>query len=510
MLDIDAGSSYHPARDPFALSRIAAALEPLGLVSYLACTSSYSGGLHLYFPFQNAQSSWKLAITVTTLIENAGFRVKPGQLEVFPDPKPYVVNGQPNLFNAHRLPLQVGSYLVDPDFQPVWSDHQRFVQQWHFCQTQNDVRSEVLQLQLKQMKRRSYAVSGKAEKFINDLNAEIEPGWTDFGQTNYLLGRITMREYIFRHVLSGGEPLSGQALTEAVVDVARSLPGYNDYCRHRHDIEQRAEEWSRCIENSHYFHYGDALGKFKAKQQRETSGDSQIQVVIDQLPSWNYQQSESARERIRRAIADLLEQESLPATATARFRALVQHGIGGGTLYRYRELWHPLFLNRRFQEVNDLCLENGESVETPPHPPTSPEENRGDCFWEASPRSNPPSLLSAVGRNSLSSEPCSYSADPHNLSGRNSLLVQPAHLSQHWVKRQLAETRYVTQMQQFLHSGDPILIAEAIAWVKGKQGMVAFNQVANHQLVTDLRLATEKPPPDLCSGQTNDSLYSRS
>jgi hypothetical protein len=36
MLDIDASSQYHPSRDPYALTRILAALEPLGLVAHLA------------------------------------------------------------------------------------------------------------------------------------------------------------------------------------------------------------------------------------------------------------------------------------------------------------------------------------------------------------------------------------------------------------------------------------------------------------------------------------------
>ncbi len=92
----------------------------------------------------------------------------------------------------------------------------------------------VLRRILKQLKRERYQVSTKAEKFINDLNAEIELGWTGPGQTNYLLGRITMREYIFRHILNGGHPLSGETLVDAIVEVAQSLPGYFEYCRHRH------------------------------------------------------------------------------------------------------------------------------------------------------------------------------------------------------------------------------------------------------------------------------------
>lgn len=59
-----------------------AALEPLGLVQPVICTSSYSRGLHLYFPFDTEQKTWAIALAVSTLLENAGFKLTPGQLEV--------------------------------------------------------------------------------------------------------------------------------------------------------------------------------------------------------------------------------------------------------------------------------------------------------------------------------------------------------------------------------------------------------------------------------------------
>ncbi|MGQ9873288.1 hypothetical protein [Leptodesmis sp.] len=349
LLDIDRDSLYHPKQDPLAVGRLIAALEPLGLVSYVACTSSYSGGLHLYLPFAQPQNSWKLAIALAALLEAAGFRLRPGQLEVFPNPKPYVVNGTPTLFNAHRLPLQIGSYLLNEDLAPVWSTQQSFVQQWQFAQYRNQLTAITVQQVIKQFRRKPYLISGRADKFINDLNAEIELGWTGFGQTNRLLGRITMREYIFHHVLVGGEPLQGEALVQRVVEVARSLPGYHDYCRHRHEIEQRAAEWVRCIERSHYFHYGSASGRFKGKQNLA----AELQTVVEQAPNWNQEQSLAARERIRQAIADLLTQEALPTTATARFHALVRYGIGGSTLYRHRDLWHPSCFQAETDKLNN-------------------------------------------------------------------------------------------------------------------------------------------------------------
>lgn len=496
LLDIDIGSLYHPKQDPFAISRIVAALEPLGLVSHVACTSSYSNGLHLYFPFQQAQSSWKLAIAVSTLLENAGFKIKPGQLEVFPDPKPYSVNGKPSLFNAHRLPLQIGSYLLNEEFQPIWGTQQSFVQQWQFVQTRNDVGAAVLRRILKQAKRHRYAVSTKAEKFINDLNAEIELGWTDYGQTNYLLGRITMREYIFHHVLAGGKPLVGGALVNAIVEVARSLPGYFEYCRHCHEIEHRAQEWARCIENSHYFHYGDAAGKFRAKSDDTRLSSPDLDTAIAKAPTWNQQQSESARDRIRHAIAELLEQDALPANATSRFHALVNYGIGGGTLYNHRDLWHPNHL-----------VTTPESVENPPYPPTLNTNRVGDCFEEASPTHSSTSLFPSAGSNHLNDKGSSDLALQDNETGRNSFLaqspsndasalsqdisyvqqalfeikaaqearqaaVQIAYEQQQQINRQASELRQIARMQQFLDSGDPILMAEAIAWAQVNPGVL--------------------------------------
>lgn len=490
LLDIDIGSPYHPKQDPFALPRIIAALEPLGLVRSIACSSSYSGGLHVYLPFQQAQSSWQLAIALAALLENAGFKLCPGHLEVFPNSKPYTVDGTPSLFNAHRLPLQTGSYLLNEDFQPIWTSQKSFIQQWHLAQQCNDIAKTTLKQILKQAKRRQFHISGKAEKFINDLNTEIELGWTGYGQTNRLLGRITMREYIFHHVLSGGEPLEGAALIAAIVETAQSLPGYRDWCRHQHELEQRTEEWVRCIENSRYFHYGDPSGKFKAKE---------IDAAIEQLPSWNQRQSEATRDRIRRAIADLLEQGTLPSRATARFRALLQYNIGGGSLYRHRDLWHPSYL-----VGFDV---SAQSNEIPPNPPTT-KDSQLDCVEDASNWHNHPSLLPTTdGDMPASNDFDGLTASINEASGSNLLLplesgnselelsqgiqyvqqvlfdlkaqqearqeaARTAQQHQQRIKQEASETRHVVRMQQYLASGDPILVAEALAWAQVNHGIL--------------------------------------
>ena len=345
----------------------------MGLVRHIACTSSYSRGLHLYFPFQQAQSSWQLAIVLACLLENAGFKLQPGQLEVFPNPKPYAADGNLSLFNAHRLPLQIGSYLLNEEFQPIWSDSQAFVRHWQHAQQRNDIDSKTLKQILKQARRKHFGISGKAEKFVNDLNAEIELGWTGSGQTNRLLGRITMRAYIFHHILSGGEPLQGKALINEVVETARSLPGYSEWCQHQHEIEHRAEEWARCIENSHYFHFGD-----QAKKPKPDIQDAELTAAINQSPSWNQRQSAATRDRIRCAIADLLEKNSLPIRATARFQTLLKYGIGGASLYRHRDLWHPNYFD--IESTPDLTDATELPVENPPYPPNINTDSQLDAL----------------------------------------------------------------------------------------------------------------------------------
>jgi hypothetical protein len=496
LLDIDSTSTYHPKQDPLALSRLLAALEPLGLTTPVVCTSSYTGGLHLYFPFEQAQNSWELATGLATVLENAGFKLKAGQLEVFPNPKPYVVQGTLSLFNAHRLPLQAGSYLLNAELQPVWSDQRRFVQQWQFAQSRNDLQTATLKQLIKQAKRKQYQVSGKADKFINDLNAEIERGWTGSGQTNRLLGRITMRCYIFHHVLMGGDPLSGQALADQIVETARSLPGYDEWCRHQHEIEKRAADWARCIESSRYFPYGQDASSQTPSGSKGQPSESTAPTSL----SWNQQQSEAARERIRQAIADLLDKNSLPPTATARFQALVQYGIGGSTLYRHRDLWHPACLWKTPPDLpnsNNSPLASEDATANGQIPSSllaktdrnlSSNTASSDLFTSLEANTgrniNQDNAFHSDGsQNGHSNEQQSSSTHNGNTPTEAGFVQQALFDVKAWLeavqeaarevreesdraKQSAQHTNHIARMQQYLNSGDPILMAEALAWAE--------------------------------------------
>jgi hypothetical protein len=343
------------------------ALEPMGLVRTVICTSSSSGGLHLYLPFAEAIPSWKVAMATTSVLENAGFAVTPGQIEVFPNAKAFAAS--PTLFNGHRLPLQQGSYLLNRDLEPRFSDRQLFSQQWRQAATANLCTEASVDTVIRQAKRHQYRVSTKAQKFLNDLNAEIEVGWTDTGQTNHLLGRIAMRSYIFGHILYAPEPLEGEALIADIVRIAQGLPGFSDWCQHRDELNKKAKEWARSVENSHYYPYG---GK---------AFEASTETTHTHEPTWNERQSREARERIRTAVAEMLNEGVWPTSATARFRALKGHKIGSDTLYHHKDLWHPDH------------LEDSPPEPTPPDAGESPSFGARDSFL--------PNLFDASGGNAL-------------------------------------------------------------------------------------------------------------
>ena len=388
LLDIDSGSPYHPKRDPIAFYRLRTALESLGLVADLLLTSSNSGGIHIYLPIDGKVVSWKLGTAIAAVLENTGFKVVPGWLEVFPNRKPYAADGSKTRFNGHRLPLQHGSYLLNENLEPTHSSHEAFCRQWDFAAKRNTLSTKVMNRVIKQAKRKNYRVTGKAQKFLNDLNAEIELGWTAQGQTNRLLGRIAMRSFIFGHVLYADKPLEGRELVKDIARVAKSLPGFKDFCRHQHELMKKAKGWVRAIAKSHYFPYSSSKSlKIKGKDSDEGTVDSQS---VEE-PTWNEKQAIEARQRVQKGVLDLCRQEAMPELATHRYSLLCSYGVSARTLYRNSDLWHPGHI-----KAAQLKLMQTIAISL------SPEEEEALCAVGAAASSKSTSLLWAIGGNTLS------------------------------------------------------------------------------------------------------------
>ncbi len=144
-----------------------------------------------------------------------------------------------------------------------------------------------------------------------------------------------MREYVFGHILRGGEPITGQALVDAIVTVAVELPGYQEHCQHQHEIDKLASDWARDIEaSSRYYPYDPS-------KRREPAPPLESQPQ-NNIVSFNQQLALDAAQRIKAAIATLQATNRLPTGTAARADAIIALArCSNQTLHKYKALWHP-------------------------------------------------------------------------------------------------------------------------------------------------------------------------
>ena len=321
LLDLDAGGDYCTAE---GVAQIRAALETIGITRTLLIRSSWSGGLHLYLPFAELVNTFNLAVTLKECLQTQGLRLQAGQLEIFPNVKAYGVQTFIE-YMGHRLPLQPGSgsCLLDDALNPIGSSLARFFWLWDGAAGHQDMEALCHAMKIgrdnhrKRPKRRSHPV----ESWRHDLDLEITEGWTDYGQTNHLLKTIACYGHVF-------ESIQGQALIDYTLRIALNCPGYEQYCRHQHDIERKVTAWVRAVEGYYW-----PLGTTPS---RDTSQPK------NNLVPFNQQQAEDAQHRIRAAYAELEQSGELPEQITARAKAIAQAAkVSQQTLYKHLSLWHP-------------------------------------------------------------------------------------------------------------------------------------------------------------------------
>jgi hypothetical protein len=331
LLDIDVKSPYHPKQNPEAITEIQIALETIGITRTLLVRSSWSDGLHLYFPLNGAVNTFNLAVAVKFCLQTQGFEVKEGQLEIFPNDKSYGVVTK-ILYKGHRLPLQpeTGSWLLDDDLQAISNQLSDLFQVWDTAsigQDMAELNSALLiarQNRLTKPRRRLNNI----EAWRRDLEITIAEGWTGAHQTNHLLKQIGCYGVVFKE-------LSGDALIKYIHETAIAAPGYTEWCGHKHQIEVRSRSWAKAVEKYYW-----PLGTH-----------AKTRPANDIVP-FNQRRSKTAQEEIKAAISILEEGDRLPETITARAQAISElAGTSLGTLYRHKDLWHP-----KYQELEEKCV----------------------------------------------------------------------------------------------------------------------------------------------------------
>jgi len=325
LIDIDRESLYHPANDPAALPRIRQALESIGIYRTVLVRSSESKGLHLYSFFSEALPTFEVGRAIAYALTSATLTIAPGTLEVFPNAKRYRPD-QPSNYNGHRLPLQKGSFLLNRDCEPVTNDISYFLEVADLTARGNDITEIINSFEIaKEHARKSNFTKTGEPKGLRgrlwkaDCERVIELGWTGNGQTNQLLGVIAQYGRVFKG-------LADQALEQFVLQTAIACPGYSEYCRHQHEIEQRCRDWAHSAQKAYTPYVGDRVGSMWSEQKERKANRH------------NDDQAATALERIKNAIAQLGDRvftsirEKVSKLASAAKCSIT-------TLYKHRSLW---------------------------------------------------------------------------------------------------------------------------------------------------------------------------
>ncbi len=337
MLDIDAGSQYHPQQNERSLTAIRAAMESIGLVRHVALRSSSSQGLHLYFPLPYSINTFKLACAARHALEKAKLTIKDGTIEQFPNPKAF--NAQ---FKGHRLPLQAGSYILNDDLQPYSQTLETFLALWDKAAIAQD--AELLEEAIaKAPKPRNYQTKqqGKGTEWRANIEARIAIGWTGKGQTNEMLFQIAIKHRVFDGIDDPNE------LAHAIATTAKNCQGFYEYSNHTREIESRALYTAQSVIVTHYPYGSQANNQNntstkKKHQERQPTAIERITKAIDQL-------SEFAFSKVREAIAAI--------------RAIAK--CSPTTLYKpeIKKLWQPLVKSCNTTSSNDFTTSKAEKEE---------------------------------------------------------------------------------------------------------------------------------------------------
>jgi len=323
MLDIDKDSPYHPQRNEEQFRGILQALEDIGLVRPLLLQSSFSEGLHVYYPLPDQVSSFALACGIKACLKSHGYEIADGVLEIFPNTKAYGTNENPTEFKAHRLPLQKGSYMLNDDLEKIGNDLSHFVFIWQMCQDSQDIdllKQTIAEAKANYQPPKQSRKTDEILKWRDDLEKQIAGGWTGKGQSNellYLMGK-------YARVFLGCADV--EAIAKYIIKTARAAVGFFKFCGDIHRLEKKAHDVAKKV-----FEQNFPWGSKKVEQTKEADM-SKAERQAERI------------ERIRLAVSELKNTGTMPQTIRGMAQAIAKTAsVSIETLYDNKELWHPEF-----------------------------------------------------------------------------------------------------------------------------------------------------------------------
>jgi hypothetical protein len=341
LIDIDKGSPYHPNNNHEKFKTVLQALEDIGLVRPLIVQSSHSEGLHIYYPLWQEVPSFGLACAIKASLQKNNCEIAAGVIETFPNTKKY-----DSEYNGHRLPLQTGSYQLDNDLQIVGRDLNQFVETWLTVQEHQDI--DLLKQAIAEAKANYQPPKDnrKPIQWREDLEKQIQEGWTGQGQSNqllYLMGK-------YARVFLGCE--EDETIAEYITKTARAAAGFIKYCGDIKRLEQKAKDIAKwCIK--HHFPWG-------SKKEEQTNNES------EDIENKKAQKQAERLERIRTTVNELNKTGEMPETIRGMAQAIAKTAkVSVETLYENKQLWHPEFTESRNSPNTDNFTPSSTAIAAP-------------------------------------------------------------------------------------------------------------------------------------------------
>jgi hypothetical protein len=360
MLDVDIDSPNHPANDPNRYAKLLRSLEKSGLLYPVSIRSSTSGGIHLYYFFARSVKTFRIAALIRVTLINAGFSIKNGHLEIFPNTKPFSPDkAKPTFYKAHRLPLQPnsGACLLDR-----WGDellcsvnltHERQLEYFlaeaeksaqindiDLIESKLDWAYSLFKTKIAKYQHHCGNYSEVAQEWKENLELTIDISWTGYHQTNSLIPIYICYGIVFKGLEDK------QELFEWAHEKITTARGYQEYCRHQHDIERKIRDWIDCsIDNQYYVKYCGFPARSGITPHQLISKLNRRKSVSIDLNFHN----QTLADRTRRRLAEILAAiQELPRKIGDRIAAiqtkcieLFGETISRTTLYKtdYKPLW---------------------------------------------------------------------------------------------------------------------------------------------------------------------------
>ena len=227
-IDIDINSRYHPANDGEGIEPVKNSLAEIGLIKALEFQSSFSTGMHLWYPLPAAANSWELANAIDDACRAKKLEIRDGVLELRPNRRNFDSN-----FKLIRAPLSgEGNALWLEDIGGLEESDAAILR--HLFNSAANYNS----LMLLQDKPAIGACSSSITRSKKSSNHKLEfykcrlaDGFSGPGQTQ----EISLAALIVARMAEGVG--SVHLLRKRLIELVTSAPGFRQFCDHQQEIE---------------------------------------------------------------------------------------------------------------------------------------------------------------------------------------------------------------------------------------------------------------------------------